>query len=572
MLQGFVRVALAVTVVVLAVVPDTVVTAITRSLGTEATCPPRDTRVTTPYPITGYWVIPRPDRCVTQRLVEAVHGVGGDTIITFGARILPAEVDGDGRVTGDLAGDFAGCVENGKPCYRAALEAAPGRTIGRVYTYLTTERFGDAVLRCPGLDRRIESGGRTYYRLMLGGACDAGRHDLLLIAADGDGVGNLLAEAAAYGMRVFPGLPVPPRDPGKPWLPDLAHLPALNELTARVLADYRQRYATSAALGGVYQSFELAMRDRADDDAIIALYAAQHEVVAAAMPGTKIMVSPFWDARRGRGFPVEQVGKGFADIAGTRAGAPMAIAIQDGRGVGKVPVYGADEVDVSVGPRLAPMVGERTHRQAYHGSTRDYVAEAARHVEPGVELWVNVEVFEPTQVAGECGRANPFPLRGRATKSRVDEQVAAVGGNATKIIAYGWDPFLTCRSDDATPSLSDDLAAGWRQPIIADARWTGAGITVEGYRLGGGDLRFTYQARGAGTRTVTVPQQRHAPRTGNADRVPGGLESAWAPFAPGDLDPARPWITITATDGAGHTSTGGYAFDGGTPAAGRVGS
>ncbi|GGP05171.1 hypothetical protein LDL08_05730 [Nonomuraea glycinis] len=600
MLQGFVRVALAVTVVVLAVVPDTVVTAITRSLGAEVTCPPRDTRVTTPYPITGYWVIPRPDRCVTQRLVEAVHGVGGDTIITFGARILPAEVDGDGRVTGDLAGDFAGCVENGKPCYRAALEAAPGRTIGRVYTYLTTERFGDAVLRCPGLDRRIESGGRTYYRLMLGG-CDAGRHDLLLIAADGDGVGNLLAEAAAYGMRVFPGLPVPPRDPGKPWLPDLAHLPALNELTARVLADYRQRYATSAALGGVYQSFELAMRDRADDDAIIALYAAQHEVVAAAMPGTKIMVSPFWDARRGRGFPVEQVGKGFADIAGTRAGAPMAIAIQDGRGVGKVPVYGADEVDASVGPRLAPMVGERTHRQAYHGSTRDYVAEAARHVEPGVELWVNVEVFEPTQAAGECGRANPFPLRGRATKSRVDEQVAAVGGNATKIIAYGWDPFLTCRSDDATPSLSDDLAADWRQPIIADARWTGAGITVEGYRLGGGDLRFTYQARGAGTRTVTVPQQRHAPRTGDADRasdggdadrepdggdgdrapdggdgdadrVPGGLESAWAPFAPGDLDPARPWITITATDGAGHTSTGGYAFDGGTPAAGRVGS
>ncbi len=45
---------------------------------------------------------------------------------------------------------------------------------------------------------------------------------------------------------------------------------------------------------------------------------------------------------------------------------------------------------------------------------------------------MNVEVFEPTQLAGECGRANPFPLRGRATKSRVDEQVAAVGGNATR--------------------------------------------------------------------------------------------------------------------------------------------
>jgi hypothetical protein len=555
-LQGFVRMALAVTVVVLAVMPDTVVTAVARSFGAAETCPPRDTRVATPYPITGYWVIPRPDRCVTQRLVEAVHGVGGDTLITFGARILPAEVDGEGRVTGEPAGDFAGCVENGKSCYRAALEAAPGRTIGQVYTYVTTERFGDAMLRCPGLDRRFESGGRTYYRLMLGG-CGSGGHDLLLIAADGDGVGNLLAEAAAYGMRVFPGLPVPPRDAAKPWLPDLSHLPALNELTARILADYRQRYATSAALGGVYQSFELAMRDRADDDAIIALYAAQHEVVAATMPGTKIMVSPFWDARRGRGFPVEQVGKGFADIAGTRAGAPMAIAVQDGRGVGKVPVYGADEVDAPVGPRLAPMVGERTHRQAYHGSTRDYVAEAARQVEPGVELWVNVEVFEPTQVAGECGRANPFPLRGRTTKSRVDEQVAAVGRNATKIIAYGWDPFLTCRSDDAAPSLSDDLAAGRQQPIVANARWTDAGVTVEGYHLGGGELRFTYRQRGGGTRTVTSAPQRHAAVTG---AVPAGLETAWAPFEAPDLDPARPWISITLQN-----ATGAYAFEAARP-------
>ncbi|MFD2355249.1 hypothetical protein ACFSTC_47340 [Nonomuraea ferruginea] len=33
-----------------------------------------------------------------------------------------------------------------------------------------------------------------------------------------------------------------------------------------------------------------------------------------------IMVSPFWDARRGRGFPPEQVEKGFDEIAATRAG------------------------------------------------------------------------------------------------------------------------------------------------------------------------------------------------------------------------------------------------------------
>jgi hypothetical protein len=549
-LQRVLRMALAVTVVLLAVIPDDVIGV----RGVEE-CPPNDTRVMASYPITGYWVIPRPDRCATRRTVEAVHGVGGDTIITFGARILPAEVDADGRVQGAAGG----CAENGRTCYQAARES--GKRIRQVYTYVTSERFGDGVLRCPGLDRRVETGGRVYYRLMLAGSCDAAVFDLLIIATDGDGVGNLMAEAAAYGMSVIPGLPVPPKDAAKPWLPDLAHLPALNDLTARVLTDYKRRYGASPVLGGVYQSFELAMRDRADDDPIIELYAAQHAVVAATLPGERIMVSPFWDARRGRGFEPEQVGEGFADIAGTRAGAPMAIAIQDGRGVGKVPVYGADEADAPVDARLEPVVGRGSNRQAYYGSTRDYVAAAARRVTPGVELWVNVEVFEPTQVAGECGRANPFPLRGRTTKSRVDEQVAAVGPHASKIIAYGWDPFLSC-GDSGTPSLADDLTAGWRQPIVVRAYRAGTGgrdgIAIEGYNLAGGTLTFTYDRRGGAPATVTVAQSWHAPRTGDA--VPHGLQAAWAPFTADDLDPGRPWITVTATNADGHTTTAGYAF------------
>ncbi|WP_049564289.1 DUF4434 domain-containing protein [Nonomuraea sp. SBT364] len=551
MLQRVLRIAVALTVVILAVLPDSEVSVV------DDGCPPRDTRVTAPYPITGYWVIPRPDRCVTQRTVEAVHAVGGDTLITFGARILPAQPDAHGRVAA-----AAGCVEDGRTCYEAAR--ATGKPIRRIYTYVTSERFGDAVLRCPGLDRRVESGRRTYYRLMLAPSCDAAAFDLLLIATDGDGVGDLLAEAAAYGMAVIPGLPVPPKHPAKPWLPDLAHLPALNELTARIMADYRRRYGASPALGGVYQSFELAMRDRADDDPIIALYAAQHAVVAAGLPGEKIMVSPFWDARRGRGFEPDQVAKGFADIAATRAGAPMAIAIQDGRGVGKVPVHGADQAAAPVDERLEPVVGRVANATAYYGSTRDYVAAAARRVTPGVELWVNVEVFEPTQAAGECGRANPFPLRGRTTKSRVDAQVAAVGRDAGKIIAYGWDPFLTCRHDHTTPSLADDLTAGWREPIIAHAYRAAFGgrdgVVVEGYHLGGGTLTFTYRQAGGAAARVSVPQGWHDPRTGADPRLPDGLQSAWAPFTPDDPDPGHPWITITATNATGHTTTTPYAW------------
>ncbi|MEV0596765.1 DUF4434 domain-containing protein [Nonomuraea cavernae] len=522
----------------------------------EAACPPRDTRVTAPYAISGYWVVPRADLCLTRRTVEAMHAVGGDTIITFGPRFALSTVDADGRVRtkGEPTPGFAGCQENGKPCYLAARDAIPGKKIRRVFTYVTSEHFGPGVLRCDGLDRRIESGGRVYYRLLLGRSCDDNVYDLVLVATDGDGVGNLLTEAAGYGMKVYPGLPAAPQDPDKPWLPDLAHLDVLNAFTGRVLADYRNRYGTWPSLGGVYQSFELAMRDRAPRDEVLTLYAAQHAVVTATLPGRTITVSPYWDARRSRGFPPESVGRGFAEIAATRAGAPMAIAIQDGRGVGKVPVHGPDETDAQVAERLVPVVGRLTNRQAYHGSTRDYVEAAARQVTPGVELWVNVEVFEPTPVAGECGRSDPLPLRGRAAKSRVDRQIMAVGRHATKIIAYGWDPFLTCRLNWDTPSLSDDLAAGWQEPIIVHAALEGGGLAVEGHNLRGGTLQIVYRQAGAGEVRVDVPQAAHTSR--------GGLESARAPFVPDRLDPAHPWITVKAVNGAGRTSTSGHTFRG----------
>ncbi|MFD2355250.1 hypothetical protein ACFSTC_47345 [Nonomuraea ferruginea] len=207
MLQRILRMAVAVTVVVLALVPDSLVGRVAGALPGD--CPPRDTRVLARYPITGYWMIPRSDACVTRRMVEAIHGVGADTLITFGARLLPASVGPDGRV----GGAFDDCVEDGRTCYQAARDT--GRTIRQVYTYTASEHFGAGVLRCPGLDRRIENGGRVYYRLMLGDSCEASSYDLLLVAADGDGVGHMMTEAAAQGMKVFPGLPVPPQRRGQ---------------------------------------------------------------------------------------------------------------------------------------------------------------------------------------------------------------------------------------------------------------------------------------------------------------------------------------------------------------------
>lgn len=219
------------------------------------------------------------------------------------------------------------------------------------------------------------------------------------------------------------------------------------------------------------------MKSRPSVDPTIDLYQAQHAVVVATLPGKKILVSAYFDARRDKGFPPERVGPGLLAIAATAHGAPMVVAVQDGRGTGKVPVYGCDE-DAKVDRRLVPMVGDVTNRQAYYGSTYDYLQAAARSRPPGVELWMNAEAFEPAPVAGQCGRADPLPLRGRTTKKRLDAQVmaaGAAGAAVTKVISYGWDPFLTCRLNWMTPSLSDDLHASWNAPLIVGAPRTRRG-------------------------------------------------------------------------------------------------
>jgi hypothetical protein len=273
------------------------------------------------------------------------------------------------------------------------------------------------------------------------------------------------------------------------------------------------------------------------------------------------VVSPYWDARRGRGFPPASAADGFAEIAATRAGAPMAVAVQDGRGAGKVPVYGPDQADAPVDPRLEPVVGAVTNRQAYHGSTRDYVEAVAGRPVPGVELWVNVELFEPTPVAGECSRTDPRPLRGRTSKARVDSQIMAVGGHAAKIIAYRWEPFVVCRDDWDSPSLGESIAAAWHDPLVVRATRGHVdgrdGIQVRGHHLRGGTLRISYRQPGGLATTVTAAQERHQPAA-----APGGLETAWAPFTPADLDPAHPWITVTAVNAVGRTSTTPYTFRG----------
>lgn len=461
----------------------------------EAECAPRDHRVVASYPITGYWVSPDPDACRTRRTVEAMHRLGADTIVVSGPRLVPA----DAR--------------------QAGVSVPP--EVERVFTYDAQEALG-ALASCPGRDR-VEGERRLLFVPRDGGTCGQGTFDLIVVRTMNDGVGHLVREAAAFGMKVYSGLPTAPQDPVKPWLPDLSALPVLSVLTEQVLKDYKTRYGTPP---GLYQTFELALRRRHEGDPIIELYRAQHQVVARTLPGATILVSPYLDARRDKGYPPELVAEGVAALAATRAGAPMIIAAQDSRGTGKVGVFTADETGAALDANLAPIVGTGTNEQAYYGSTRDYFVAATRERVEGVELWMNVEVFEPSPQSGTCARPVQ-PQRGRTDKERVDRQLSAAAGLVSKVISYAWDPYLSC-AEDGRPSLGEEIAARWGEPIVYSAARSGEGLALSGHRLGGAAVTISYRDTGGAHRSVPV--------TG----------AAWVPFAPADVDPRWPWIRVSA--------------------------
>ncbi|MEU4832376.1 DUF4434 domain-containing protein [Streptosporangium sp. NPDC023615] len=543
-------------------------------------CGTFDTATRAPYAVTGYWLIPTADHCTWRRQFRAIHEVGGDTVIRIGWGLQARRLDDAGRVLsgdGEIDPRYEPCEEDGVPCALAAendLKAAnPGNRVSWTFVYRTDEAFGPGLFRCPEFERRIVTRKTVFYRIVAtdDGTDDAscanirakgrGYHVILVAGAHEDSLTELLDLGDKFGVKVFPALPLAPRDPAQKTRAAKQGTDTLTTLTRRILQDYGTRFQDRASLGGFYQPFELQMRDMKyagdaeDDHPTLKVYASQHGIVEQEMPGRPVLVSPYLDARRKRPFSAtpKQVARGFEALARTGVGI---VAPQDSRGTGKVGLFWPDERGKKVDERLRTVVGEETNGDAYHGSTRDYYREMYlarnRMVEQGhdVQLWANVESFEPS--GGEEEPCAAGSGRGRTDKERLDTAVTQVGRYVSKVVSYMWSDFYTCGS----PSLAEEIARDHDRPIAADAvrvrRDIQDGVEIRGYGIPmGSTVSITWEGREEPHVVAVAGVDLTAP----PPDLPLGMRTAWIPFDWSRV-PEDTWIRLTVIAPDGRAAAG----------------
>ncbi|GAA2376880.1 hypothetical protein GCM10010404_36020 [Nonomuraea africana] len=511
------------------------------------------------YAITGYWITPSSNPCTWRHQMEEIHQAGGDTVIRIGYGLQYRTVT-DGRILkdGEVDPRYTDCENCWNQAEQDLKAANPGNRIGRTYVYRTDEHFGPDLFRCPGMERTIEAGKRVYYRLITSpdgsddSTCDfsskAGTYDLILIAAAAeDSLKKLLELGDTFGVQVFPSLPVAPRDPKASTRANPEHLGTLTTLTRRLMQDYGARFKDRASLGGFYQPFELQMGATLVNNPTLQVYAEQHDIVEQELPGKPILVSPYMDARKRVPFgqTPKQVAEGFRALAKSGVGI---IAPQDSRGTGKVGLFWPDQRDDEVDKRLQPLVGVTTYGTAYHGSTRDYYREMSvvrdQLVDEGyeVELWANVESFEPSATQ-PC---QPQGTRGKTDKPRLDAAIAMTGRYVQKVVSYMWSDFFTC----GEPALKDEVAGDVDRPIAVDAIRTGSagqdGLEVRGYHLDSGTVTLSWPG-GSSELPITVSD---VPNEAMAE----GIVTAWVPFDWSQV-PYGVWVKVGVRSPAGKEAT-----------------
>lgn len=485
------------------------------------------------YPISGYWFFGRTSLEAWREALTQAHAVGADTAIQFGPR--PALTDLSAlaeRPPFDTSSELI------TSAIGELVAVAPEAAVRRVFRYGAQEQFGDALIAYPLYERSTRVGESVLWRLVFpfdaaGKATDlatATDVDLVFICGSTrDSVAMLLTAASELAMQVFVGMPTAPQHPTYPWDPWGAAMPTFLAFADRVLRDYAQRFAGSASFVGVYQSVELPVAARTLH-ATLSCYRQQHALVRKRLPRKRIMVSPYWDARKQRptGVTPDSVREGIGHIVRTDIDI---IAPQDGRGTGKVGLFWRSRAGDPVAPGLRCVngVGETTYGEAYHAGTRDFYQAAREAVDAladegfKVQLWANVEGFAPGKGI-PCGS---FTTSQRTTKQRLDRQIMMAGTHPAKLVSYMWDSYYTCQAGHPE-TLADAIFANPDDPIPVEARRVDGRLMVVGYHLAGGDIEIS-----DGNRPLVVPGEPVAIEvgaSGTGGRYPDGLVRVAVPW------------------------------------------
>lgn len=525
------------------------------------------------YPLGGYFIFHRASDTEYTNVLNDIQAVGGKVLVTFGPGVRP--VSGLPLPPGDPdASSYNSCTIGGVDCFTEAANRLQaqlgGGTIRRRYLMSSTWHYGDAaMLRCALYDVKVTppSGG-PFYRLVIptvakppGTPCAftaSDSFDVYVVwqnTAGYDRTNGLLLAAAARQMHVFVGIAVAPSaldGSGNPvgWEADIAAKDAFVELNDRLLLDWTTRYGGYASFHGFYQSFETWV-NAPTTAAITAVYTALNQKMKQRFPDKKIMVSPYWSSQKKylSSLPPAQVSD--ANKAMAAMGFDI-IVPQDGRGVAKTaPFYPYQVNDPLPTPLLAPNTPHDTYGEAFFISTQDMYRYARQGIDAhnaqtgsSVQLWANLEAFEPS---GTCGGL------GATTKDRVDTLIGFDKTHTSYMISFMWDPLFYC----TTPGgLKDEIAAQPSRPIIYDVQYGSyggvAGLRLKGFNLVSGvTLSLTWYNSSWAIQS-SGPGLTHIVPTGSD----GG--SAWVPFNRSSM--AANWYLFIVANGGANGNSPLFAY------------
>lgn len=164
-----------------------------------------------------------------------------------------------------------------------------------------------------------------------------------------------------------------------------------------------------------------------------------------------------------------------------------------------------------------------------------------------VELWANVEAFEPSADVPCGNRGN----RGATDKARLDTAVTLTGRYVSKVISYMWSDFFTCGS----PSLADQITVDWNRPIPVDGvrktRGIQEGLEIRGYNLNSTRVTISWEGQ-------PVPKMLDVAAVGWYDPLPPpGMpertETVWVPLNWSEVPPDT-WIRVEITTADGRSA------------------